>query len=220
MRDAQIAWVTHAPADYVLFFVADPVGDHVLVRGHFSDGDAAWDAAAGLEGAEISGAEVRAYCTLAGEADRVARHLSGAPEACTSQEGGTVEFVAVGGGGWTTAEAVGGDAEEVLGYLVLSRGGDVPRCYRCTEQCQNCGEFRGSVNLFPDGGLMLDKRELRCRCDGIPCRYCDTGVVRRPLSDHFDPERRAGHTPWFGYLVPCGACQAAGRGPRVVMSRR
>jgi hypothetical protein len=214
MPEGQFAWATHAPADYLLVFVPDPGGEHAVVRARFPDGGDARDAGAGLEGAELAGAELRVYCTLPDEIERVLSRLSNDSRADVSKERGTVEFVAVGEGAARPAER--GGATSVR--LVVARGGDAPRCYRFTEQCPRCGEFHGKVNVLPRGGVMIDTRELRCRCQGIACRYCQTGVIRRPLSDHFDPERRAGHAPWFGYLVPCGGCQAAGRGPRVIMS--
>ena len=100
---------------------------------------------------------------------------------------------------------------------MLSWGGAAPPLLLLEKQCRRCGEFRGKIRVKPQGGMLLDSRELSCRCKSIPCRYCEDGSVRRPLSEHFDPERRSGHVPWFGYLVPCGSCQATGRGPEVWM---
>ena len=218
MPDAQIAWVTHAPADYVLVFVDDPSGDHAVVRARCRDAEEARDAATGLEGAELIGAEVRVYCTLPEDVERTVHHLSATPSVQIATDRGTLEFVAVGDGSGTTATTGRDDAEPVGAHLVVSTAGVVPRCYRLGDQCERCGEFHGKAIVLPRGGVMLDTRILTCRCDGIPCRYCHTGTVRRPMTEHFDPERRAGHMPWFGYLVPCGRCQAAGRGPRVIMS--
>jgi hypothetical protein len=100
----------------------------------------------------------------------------------------------------------------------VSFGVEGPRCYRFEDQCPTCGEFRGKINVLPHGGVLVDTRTPNCRCVSILCRYCEDGRIGRPLAEHFDPERRAGRTRWFGYLVPCGNCQAHGRGPRVVMS--
>ena len=221
MSDRPFAWVTHAPADYLLVFTQDPDGPHVVVGARCEDEDEAWDTATGLEGAELSGAEIRVYCTVPGDVDRATEHFARAAAAAeVSAQQGTVEFVAIGSGSGTTVRARGDDGGSTRAHLVISCDGEAPRCYRFTDQCERCGEFRGAISVMPRGAVMIDTRQLRCRCDSIPCHYCPTGTVRRPVSEHFDPERRAGHTPWFGYLVPCGRCQAAGRGPRVLMSHK
>lgn len=62
-----------------------------------------------------------------------------------------------------------------------------------------CGEVRGTA-----GG-----RTSTCLCDGIDCRRCALGRIRRPISDHFDPESGSfWHTPYFGDPAPCEFCQA------------
>ena len=211
------AWVTRAPADYMLVFTGDPDGEHAVVSARFEDDEQARDAGRGLEGAELGDRELHVYCTLPGEADRV---LTGVRKT-TAQESwvdsGTLAFVAVGEGSGTSEETAS-NRRNVTARIVLAGGGQTPRCYRFEEQCEACGELRGKINVLPGGGVMIDTRQLSCRCESIPCRYCEDGKVRRPLSEHFDPERRAGRMPWFGYLVPCGRCQAAGRGPDVLMS--
>ena len=126
------------------------------------------------------------------------------------------EAVALPGGGFAVTDHRSGAVRRVAPDGMISTACAVAPGDET--QCPRCGEFLGRVNVLPPEGMMIDKRELRCRCEGIACRSCGTGMVQRPLSDHFDPERRAGHCHGFGYLVPCGACQAAGRGPRVLMS--
>lgn len=85
------------------------------------------------------------------------------------------------------------------------------------EQCRDCGEVRGRAVLGDDAepDAELFGARLACRCQGVPCRYCELGTVRRPLTYSFDRETGIRHTPWFGYLLPCDDCQAAGRGPLV-----
>ena len=217
MSGSSYAWVTQAPADYLLVFTEDPDGEHAVVSARFEDDEQVRDAGRGLQGAELGDSELHVYCTLPGEADKALTHLREALAQESWAESGTIAFVAVGEGSGTSGEAASG-RRNVRARIVLSGGGDTPRCYRFEGQCEACGEFRGKINMLPSGGVMIDTRRLGCRCESIPCRYCHDGNVRRPLSEHFDPERRAGRMPWFGYLVPCGRCQAAGRGPDVLMS--
>jgi hypothetical protein len=217
MADGQIAWVTHAPADYMLVFTEDPDGKHAVVGARFDDEGDLREAGQGLEGAEVAGRKLHVYCTLPGEGDRVLVRLREAGSVETWVDRGAMAFVAVGDGSGTKRDTVD-NRREVTARAVLSRGGDAPRCYLIEGHCAACGEFRGRIAVLPQGAMMIDTRRLACRCESIRCRYCDGGKVRRPLSEHFDPERRAGCVPWFGYLVPCGSCQAAGRGPRVQMS--
>jgi hypothetical protein len=212
-----IAWVTHAPADYIMVFSEDPDGEHAAVSARFASAHQAQGAGLASEGAEIDERKLCAYCTLSGEADRVRERFHEASALETWVDRGTIAFVAVGDGSGTNPE-VASRRRNVTARIVLSGGGHGPRCYRAKEQCPRCGEFLGPINVMPHGPMLIDTRELSCRCVSIPCRYCRTGRVRRPLTEHFDPERRAGRMPWFGYLVPCGGCQAAGRGPRVLMS--
>ena len=217
MTAGPYAWATHAPADYVLVFAEDPEGEHARVRAGFQGRDQAWAAGRGLEGVEVGDSELHVYCTLSGEADKVLAHLGGVPTQDPCVEKGTIAFVGASGGPGAGSESAR-RRRHVTACVVFSYGGDAPRCYRLDDQCNACGEFRGKINVLPRSGMYLDTRQLSCRCDSIPCRYCEEGNVRRPLSEHFDPERRAGCMPWFGYLIPCGHCQAAGRGPEVVMS--
>jgi hypothetical protein len=217
MPGDQFAWVTHVPADYMLVFTEEPDGEHALVSARFEHEGQVRDAGRALEGAELAERELRVYCTLPGEAAHALAELRKASARATSIEPGTIDFVAVGDGSGTGSETAR-RCRDVNARIVLSRGGDGPRCYRFEEQCMACGEFRGKINVLHQGGVLIDTRALSCRCVSIPCRYCEGGKVRRPLSEHFDPERRAGRMPWFGYLIPCGSCQAAGRGPRVQMS--
>ena len=218
MAGRNFAWVTHAPADYLLVFTEDPNGDHAVVSAQFENDDEAREASRSVEGAAVNGAQVAVYCTLPGEADLVLAHFRAGPAVSSECHRGTISFVAVGNGSATTSEGAAGTGRVVSARIVLSRGGDAPRHYLFDRQCPTCGEFRGKIHVMPGGGVLIDTRQLACRCESIPCRYCEEGRVRRPLSEHFDPERRAGCMPWFGYLVPCGGCQAAARGPRIQMS--
>lgn len=53
-----------------------------------------------------------------------------------------------------------------------------------------------------------------CICEGIPCRYCKTSKVRRPISNRFDEsDGTVWHTSHFGSVSPCPECHVAGRGP-------
>ena len=217
MASDHFAWVTHAPADYMLVFVEDPDGEHAVVSARFEDQEQASKASRGLEGLEVGEERVRVYCTLPGEPERVVARLREASARAASVERGTIAFVAAGDGSGTSTETAT-RPPKARARIVRSGGGDAPRCYRFERQCATCGELRGRINVLPGHGAYIDTRELSCRCVSIPCRYCEQGRVRRPLSEHCDPERRAGRMPWFGYLVPCGGCQAAGRGPRVQMS--
>ena len=212
------AWVTRAPADYMMVFVEDSEGEHAVVSARYGDESELQGAANGLEGAEIAESELRVYCTLPGEADRVLARLQGTSAETAWINRGEIAFVAVGSGSGTSPEAAD-NRRNVDAQVVLSWGGEGPRRYALEEFCAECGEFRGRINVLPQGGMLIDTRLLRCRCEqSISCRYCEGGKVRRPLSEHFDLERRSGSAPWFGYLVPCGSCQVAGRGPRVQMS--
>ncbi len=217
MTTGQYAWVTRAPADYTMVFSRDPGGEHAVVSARFEDEDQVRDATKGLEAAELADGELRVYCTLPGEPELALAHLRKAPADATRIDKGTIAFVAVGDGSGTSRETANG-RRDVSARIVLSGGGEGPRHYAFKDQCATCGEFRGKIHVLPEGGILIDTRWLSCRCESIPCRYCEDGKVRRPFGEHFDPERRAGRMPWFGYLVPCGGCQAAGRGPRVLMS--
>ena len=219
MAGRPIAWVTRAPADYMLLFVDDP--EWRALRRHllkFRDADEAGDALRSARGGRSGGHRGAGllHAPRGGRAHprpvRGSLHLSAA-----WADRGTISFGAVGDGSGTRAETEQG-GHQMTARIAVSHGGDSPRCYQLAKQCPVCGEFRGKIGVLPSGGVMIDTRPLSCRCEAIPCRYCGPGTVRRPLTEHFDPERRAGSMPWFGYLVPCGNCQAAGRGPRVQMS--
>ncbi len=215
MAAGQFAWVTHAPADYVMVFLADPGGEHAVVSGYFDGHEQAARAGRAFEAYGLGEKELNVYCTLPGEPERILDRLRPlAPR--TSIERGTIAFVAVGGGSTTGEPAT--EPGKVSARIIRSGGGDAPRCYRFERQCKTCGELLGRINVLPRDEVRIDTRELSCRCRSIPCRYCTEGRVRRPLTEHIDPERRAGRMPWYGYLVPCGGCQVAGRGPRVQIS--
>lgn len=223
MANDQFAWVNRAPADYTMLFRAEPGGEHALVSGLFEGREQARRACEDLEGGAAEDCRLDVYCTLPDEPERVLALLSERTETASVVHG-EVSFVAIGSGrdlsesrGDRVAEP-GNGGEEAETRIIVGLGGDAPRCYRFERQCTTCGELLGRINVLPAGGMMVDTRELSCRCTSIPCRYCERGRVRRPHTEYLDPERRAGRMPWFGYLVPCGACQAAGRGPRVLMS--
>lgn len=212
---AAYAWVTHAPNDYTMIFRADPGGEHAIVSGWFDEQQQARRVCEELKGGAVGGNRLDIYCALRGEAERVRARL-GEDAVRTSIERGEIHFVAVGGGWDPVAEGARGEAGDAR--MVWALGGAGPRHYRFTRQCPTCGELLGKIHVLPQDGVMIDTSELSCRCRSIPCRYCEGGSVRRPVTEHCDPERRAGRMPWYGYLVPCGDCQVAGRGPRVVMS--
>lgn len=71
------------------------------------------------------------------------------------------------------------------------------------EHCADCGEFRGTC--IAEG----EQVELLCLCQGIPCPRCHEGLIRRPISDHFDEETgRIWHTSWVSGMIPCRRCKA------------
>lgn len=223
MANDQFAWVTRAPADYTMLFRAEPGGEHAVVSGLFEGREQARRACEDLGGGAVEDGKLDVYCTLPGEPERALTRLGERTER-TSIVHGDVNFVAIGGGRDLSesrgdrAAGAGNRGGKAESRIIVGLGGDAPRCYRFERQCSTCGELLGRINVLPAGGAMVDTRELSCRCASIACRYCEHGRVRRPHTEHLDPERRAGRMPWFGYLVPCGGCQAAARGPRVVMS--
>ncbi len=183
------------PCRLHVVFTGDPDGEHAVVGARFEDDEQALDAGRGLEGAELGDRELHVYCTLAGEADRVLTRVRKTAAQESWVDSGAIAFVAVGEGSGTSRETASG-RRNVKARNVMAHGGETPRCYRFEEQCETCGELRGKINVLPAGGVMIDTRQLSCRCESIPCRYCEDGKVRRPLSEHFDPERRAGRMPW------------------------
>jgi hypothetical protein len=73
--------------------------------------------------------------------------------------------------------------------------------------CRRCGELK-SVATVDDTSQGRAYARVLCICDGILCAYCGTGTVRRPISDFYDEVTgTVRHTPWFGYLFPCGDCR-------------
>jgi hypothetical protein len=72
--------------------------------------------------------------------------------------------------------------------------------------CPNCGGIRGTEVTPTSDGVELGATSL-CLCDGIVCRYCGEGRVRRPISDWYDPEKSGWwHTPYFGGMRQCAEC--------------
>ena len=80
-------------------------------------------------------------------------------------------------------------------------------------RCDTCGEQRGTSYFSePYVPELLTRTEISCICDGIRCRCCDRGMIRRPISNYWDEKRsRVVHVPWFGGYTPCPDCRAAGR---------
>lgn len=65
--------------------------------------------------------------------------------------------------------------------------------------CPVCGERRDPA------------RRILCLCDGLVCAVCETGRIRRPISDHHDEATgRLLHTPWLIGLRSCPSCGAPG----------
>lgn len=89
------------------------------------------------------------------------------------------------------------------------------RCLECYQgriapyglvRCATCREARGWVIEGDFGDVSV--LSATCICDGILCRYCGKGLVRRPISNHFDEQSgRVWHTPYFGGLARCGDCR-------------
>src|SRR5215218_1853809 len=127
MTGCQFAWVTHAPADYMLVFTEDPEGDHAVVCARFEHENELSDAGRGLEGTEVADNELRVYCTLPGEAEVVLAEVRKAAASAWIDRG-TVAFVAVGDGSGTSNEGASG-RRKVTARIVLSGGGQAPRRY-------------------------------------------------------------------------------------------
>jgi hypothetical protein len=89
------------------------------------------------------------------------------------------------------------------------------RCHECNQgriapyglvRCAACREARGWVIEGDCGEVQL--LSAACICDGIACRSCGKGVVRRPISNRFDePSGMVWHTPYVGRLAHCGDCR-------------
>lgn len=69
---------------------------------------------------------------------------------------GIVAFVAVGDGSATT-EGAAKRRRKASARVVVSGGGHGPRCYRFEEQCEDCGEFRGKINVLPQGAAPVPR---------------------------------------------------------------
>jgi hypothetical protein len=89
------------------------------------------------------------------------------------------------------------------------------RCHECNQgriapyglvRCATCQEARGWVIEVDFGEVEL--LGAACICDGIACLYCDKGLVRRPISNHFDEQSgTVWHTPYVSGLAHCGECR-------------
>jgi len=76
-------------------------------------------------------------------------------------------------------------------------------------RCPDCGEYRGANAIVPSYRHdLLEIVEVKCVCEGIPCKVC--GKPRhRPISNYFVEETgRAIHVPSFGAMIPCRECRA------------
>ena len=191
MAAGQFAWVTHAPADYVMVFIEDPDGEHAVVGARFEDHEQAVVASRGFEGVELGDKQVRVYCTLPGEPERVVARLREASARAASVERGTIAFVASGDDSGTSTETAT-TPRKARARIVRSGGGDAPRCYRFERQCATCGELRGRINVLPGHGVYIDTRELGCRCVSIPCRYCEQGRVQAAAQRALRPRAAGG----------------------------
>jgi hypothetical protein len=59
------------------------------------------------------------------------------------------------------------------------------------------------------GGVVGRHGDIKstCLCEGIACRYCGIGRVRRPTSDHYVPASgRFMHSPYFTGMGGCRDC--------------
>jgi|SRR5215208_3247455 len=84
-------------------------------------------------------------------------------------------------------------------------------------RCPVCGEYRGSTlarhidcNEPLDASELDDVFEVKCICEGIPCRRC--GKRRhRPISNYYEERtNQIWHVPYFVGMSPyCGECLSA-----------
>ena len=76
------------------------------------------------------------------------------------------------------------------------------------EKCPVCGEYKGSIkckDLNWEGSGFREKNEkdekpiiISCRCEGVRCPDCGRFLMRRPISNYYDPEKnRSVHVPLF-----------------------
>ena len=76
------------------------------------------------------------------------------------------------------------------------------------EKCPVCGEYKGRVkckDLNWEGSGFREKNEkdetpigISCRCEGVWCPDCGRFLMRRPVSNYYDPEKnRSVHVPYF-----------------------
>jgi len=48
---------------------------------------------------------------------------------------------------------------------------------------------------------------VSCLCEGIVCRYCRRGAIRRPISNQYDETTGVVfHTAHFGWMSACKSC--------------
>ncbi len=81
--------------------------------------------------------------------------------------------------------------------------GETEPIFARVRTCPRCGEPRGFSYLSADP----DPTPVLCICDGIRCRHCGRGMVRRPISDRLDADTgELWHAPYFAAQLPCDEC--------------
>jgi hypothetical protein len=84
-------------------------------------------------------------------------------------------------------------------------------------RCPICDEFRGVIALrhLPSFSSSIYRYEdpntpltVKCICDGILCRTCNTNRIHRPISNTWDERGGFGHWPYFSAMIPCKDCRA------------
>jgi hypothetical protein len=89
---------------------------------------------------------------------------------------------------------------EVIMHLHEQGGDEFPRTPlpNGLYYCRFCGEVAGH----------LGEIKSTCLCEGIPCRSCGIGRVRRPISDTYDPATGSfWHVPYFMGMGACRGCK-------------
>lgn len=79
-------------------------------------------------------------------------------------------------------------------------------------RCEACHEYRSAVrneDLRSASQMEEAVVAVLCICDGIPCRKCEAGRIRRPISNYWSEAKGALiHCPWFTAQAPCDRCLA------------
>lgn len=73
-------------------------------------------------------------------------------------------------------------------------------------RCERCETIRGTTwGPKHDGGVGPWKST--CLCEGIVCRRCGKGRIRRPISDYYSPkDGYFWHVPYFMGMAGCSRC--------------